>query len=149
MQKVYPITWTDTITLFNKYEDPQTNLITWHRTIIDKCFWKNTGNKINIGSVVIGTNDIICRIPENDNFMEKHNWINIPNDMMHKYFTLGIGDIIVRDSVQDDINEYVSGKRSSDLINKYKNLQGCFLIEQMSINTGIGRCAPHYFAKGV
>ena len=65
----YPIWWDTTLTVYNKFEDPQTQVISWYRTVIDNCFWKYTGDKINIGETVLETNNIICRIPENDLFV--------------------------------------------------------------------------------
>ena len=47
----------------------------------------------------------------------------------------------------DDINEYQAGHRSSDLLKKYKGLQGCMEIQKWSNNTG-HRGNEHYFASG-
>ena len=139
--------WDTTITIFNKFEDPQTQVVTWHRTVLHNNFWQATGNKVVIGNVVLDTNNIICRIPKNNKFLEKQDWIAIPNDEMGNYFTLGEGDIIVKGEVTDDINEYQTGHRSSDLLKKYKGLQGCMEIQQWSNNTG-HRGNEHYFASG-
>jgi hypothetical protein len=145
----YPIWWEQTITIYNKFEDAQTQIVKWYKTVIDKCFWKYIGNKVSIGNTVLETNDIICRIPKKDNFLEKYAWINTPNDEMSNYFTLSSGDIIVKGEVDDEIDEYKSGKRSTDLIAKYKKLQGCMEIEEVAINIGSGRCNEHYYIKGV
>lgn len=145
----YPVWWDKTLTIFNKFQDPQTQIVTWYRTVVKNCFWKYTGNKVTIDKVVLETNDIICRIPKDSRFLEKHKWIAIPNDSMHKYFTLSPGDIIVRDEISDNINEYVSGHRSSDLLKKYKGLQGCMEIKEWANDTGVGRCSEHYRVKGV
>lgn len=64
------------------------------------------------------------------------------------YFTVGLGDIIVKGEVADSIDEYVSGKRSSDLLQKYK-MQGCIEVQKVAINTGGGRNSPHYYVEGV
>lgn len=145
----YPIWWNTTITIYNKFEDKQTQLIKWYRTVLDNCFWKYTGDKVSVGNTILETNDIICRVPENNKFLEKFEWLSIPNDLMTNYFTLGNGDIIVKGSVLDEIDEYKTGKRSTDLIAKYKELQGCMEIQQIAINIGPGRCNPHYYVKGV
>ena len=84
-----------------------------------------------------------------DNFLEKFQWVQIPNDHMNEYFTLGAGDLIVKGEVEDEINEYQVGSRSNDLLNKYKQLQGCMSIEETSINVGPGRCNEHYLVRGV
>lgn len=149
MSNLNPIWWDTTLTIYNKYKDPQTQLIRWYRKSVTNCFWKNVGDKVNINQVVLETNNIICRIPEQENFREKYLWIAIPNDQMGNYFTLGPGDIIIKGEVSDIIDEYTAGHRASDLIAKYKDLQGCMEIQQVSINTGIGRNNPHYFVKGI
>jgi hypothetical protein len=145
----YPSWWDATITIYNRYEDKQTNLVTWFRHKVDGAFWKYTGDKVVINNTVLETKNIICRIRKDDAFLEKHEWIAIPNDQMSNYFTLSQGDIIVKGEVNDEINEYVSGKRSTDLKKKYKDLQGCLEIQEWSNNTGGGRGNEHYFVKGI
>ena len=141
--------WDTTVTIYNRYENPQTQLVTWYRHVVDKCFWKYSGSKVTINDVVLDTKDIICRIRVNDAFLEKHEWAAKPNDEMSNYFTLGQGDIIVKGSVEDEINEYQTGKRSSDLKAKYKALQGCLEIQEWSNNTGGGRGNEHYYVRGI
>ena len=141
--------WDVTVTIYNRYENPQTQLVTWHRYVVDKCFWKSSGSKVTINDVVLDTKDIICRIRVNDAFLEKHEWAAKPNDEMSNYFTLGEGDIIVKGEVDDEINEYQTGKRSSDLKAKYKALQGCLEIQEWSNNTGGGRGNEHYYVRGI
>jgi hypothetical protein len=68
---------------------------------------------------------------------------------MSDFFTLGTGDIIVKGEVDDEIDEYTSKKRSTDLVAKYKALQGCMQIEEVAINVGAGRCNEHYYVKGI
>ena len=145
----YPSWWDTTITIYNRYEDTQTNLVTWYRHVVTGAFWKYSGNKVVVGNTVLETKDIICRIRKDDSFLERHEWIQIPNDKMANYFTLGQGDIIVKGEVEDTINEYASGTRSSDLKKKYKALQGCLEVQQWSNNTGGGRGNEHYFVKGI
>lgn len=149
MSNTYPVWWDTTLTIYNKFEDPQTHIVTWYRTVLENCFWKYIGNKIKIGNVNLETDNSICRIPISDKFKEKYEWINIPNDEMSQYFTIAKGDIIIKGEVDDTINEYVSGSRSTDIEAKYKELQGCIRIQEMTINTGIGRCCEHYLVKGV
>ena len=144
----YPIWWDTDLTIYNKFTDPQTQLIKWYRTVLTNCFWKYVGDKVSVGNTVLETNDIICRIPQNDKFREKYEWLNTPNDLMSNYFTLSNGDIIIKGNVADEIDEYKSGKRSTDLIAKYKELQGGMEIQQTALNIGVGRCNPHYYVKG-
>lgn len=101
-----------------------------------------------IGEVVLETNRTICRIPQNDKFLERYQWEQLFNDVMEDYFTLSQGDIIVKGAVDDEINEYTKGHRSSDLLTKYKALQGCIEISSVSINTKKGTNNKHYLVIG-
>ena len=145
----YPVWWETTVTVYNKYEDAQTQLITWYRTVVNNCFWKYVGDKVTIDKTVLETDNTICRIPEDARFLEKYQWVAVPNDKMSNFFTLGRGDILVKGEVDDIINEYQTGHRSTDFLSKYKELQGCMVIEEVAINIGSGRNNPHYFVKGV
>ena len=145
----YPVWWDTQLTIYNKFIDPQTQIVTWYRTVVDNAFWKYVGDKITINDTVIETDNTIARIRKDDRFLPRHEWINKPNDEMANYFTLGKEDIIVKGEVADVINEYQSGSRSSDLIGKYKELQGCMTIQEIAINVGAGRCNEHYFVKGI
>lgn len=149
MNNLYPEWWDTTLTIYNKFEDPITHVIRWYRTVLTNCFWKYTGNKIKVGNVTLETDNSICRIPKNSNFLEKGEWITRPNDEKGNYFTIARGDIIIKGDVADTIDEYTSGSRSTDLEKKYKELSGCIRIEEMTINTGTGRCAEHYYVTGV
>lgn len=145
----YPVWWDTSVTIYNKYTDSQTQIVTWYKHTVNKTFWKYVREKVTIGETVLETNQTICRIREDASFKEKHLWINLASDAKAEYFTLGQGDIIVKGAVEDVIDEYSKGHRSSDLIEKYKELQGCFEIDAVSINTGNGRGLPHYKAQGV
>ena len=144
----YPVWWDSPITIYNKYTDSQTQIVLWYKHTLDNTFWKDVRQKLTVGETVLETNQIICRIRENEAFMEKHLWINLSSDAKANYFTLGQGDIIVKGHVDDVIDEYTRGHRSSDLLDKYKQLQGCFEINSVSINVGPGRGQPHYKAQG-
>lgn len=146
---IYPVWWDTTITIYNKFTDPQTRVISWYKHTLNDCFWKYTGDKINIGETVIETDDTICRIPKSNKYLDKYQWESLTNDTMSDYFTIGVGDIIIKGEVNDIIDEYTSGHRSSDIMAKYKKLQGCIMVESFSINTGTGRGSEHYLVKGV
>ena len=149
MNDIYPDWWNKTVTIYNKFTDPQTKVVKWYRTVIDGTFWKYIGEKIAVGRTILETNNTICRIRKDSRYLPKHEWIKIPNDEMKNYFTLAPGDIIVKDNVDDEIQEYVSGHRATDLVAKYKELQGCMTIETSVDNTGGGKGIPHYHVRGI
>lgn len=144
MNSVYPIWWSDTVTIYNRYENPTTNLVTWYRTVINNCFWQNNFQLIKLGDVQLDSDNIICRIPKNPDYVNRELW----ETQLSTKFTLAQGDIIVKGAVNDTINEYTDGQRSTDLIEKYKK-RGCMVIERFSDNTGFGRGIPHYHVLGV
>lgn len=144
----YPTWWNTTITVYNKFTDPQTKVVKWYKTVVTGAFWKYIHEKVTIGQTTLETNSIICRIRKDERFLEKYEWLQKPNDEMRDFFTLGKGDIIIKGEVDDEINEYQQGKRSTDLIAKYKELQGCMSIEECANNTGGGRGQEHYVARG-
>lgn len=145
----YPVWWDTTITIYNKFIEPLTQVVTWYKTKVDKAFWKYINDKVTIGDTVLESNKIICRIRENDNYKDKYLWNELTSENKAKYFTLGQGDIIIKGDVADTVDEYQSGHRSTDLIEKYKSLQGCLEIQVVHDNTGTGRGLPHYLAQGV
>lgn len=149
MYNIYPVWWDKTITVYNKFTDPQTKVVTWYSYTVGNCFWKYVGNKVTVNNVVLETNDTICRIPLNADYLPKYLWLQQANDTRNNYFTLSQGDIIVLGEVNDVIDEYATGKRATDLISKYKALQGCIEIQDFADNTGAGRCNEHYYVRGV
>ncbi len=148
MSKNYPQWWDTTLTIYNRYEDKMTQVVTWFRHTVENCFWKYTGNTVNIGQTILATKDIICRIPEQEDFLERYQWEQLPNDEMSDYFTISPEDIIVKGDVDDVIDEYTKGHRSTDLLEKYKRLQGCMQVEEVALNVRGGRNEPHYYVKG-
>ena len=144
----YPAWWNETITIYNKYTDPVSKLITWYRYVVVGAFWKNVGNNIMIDKTVIDTDAIVCRIRKDDAFLPKYEWIELPNDLMSEHYTLSKGDIMVRGRVNDEIDEYTKGYKSTDLVVKYKDLQGCMTIDKVTINTEGGRGNEHYHVRG-
>lgn len=144
----YPSWWDDTITLYNKYIDPESKKVTWYRHVIPDCFYKHTIEKITVGKITIDSNVTICRIRVSENFVGKKAWMLLTDEERSEKFTLSGGDIIVADEVDFEIDEYATGQRSSDLIKDNKEWPGCFTIETANINVGGGRGNEHYHARG-
>lgn len=150
----YPAWWDKTVTIYNKFIDSSTQQVSWYRTVVENCFWKYENNRYRIGqsynsTVILESKTIICRIPKNDKFVDKREWLEMSATERSEYFTFGINDIIVLGEVDDVINEYAAGERSNDLITKYKELQGCLQVETYIVNTGTGVGIEHYRVNGV
>jgi hypothetical protein len=136
------------VTIYNRIEDPQTKVIKWHRTVVPKCFWRCTEEKFIVNGTVVNANVTICRIPKQNNYLERYLWEELGEEEIKSHFTLSIGDMIVKGEVDDEIDEYTAGKRSNNFLTKYKRLQGCTLISSVSDNTDGGRGAEHYLVRG-
>lgn len=144
----YPIWWDTTVTIYNKYTDPTTQVVAWYKSVVTDCFWSLQGTKVSIGDVELDSKSVLCRIPKDDRFLEKKQWSDLTVLEKASHFTLGQGDIIVKGSVEDVINEYSAGHRSTDLLSKYREYQSCMEINEYSNNTGIGRNNEHYLVRG-
>lgn len=145
----YASWWDDTVTLYNKYIEPGTNRVKWYRHIITDCFYKHTVEKMTVGKTTIDTDSTICRIRVSDLFVDKKTWLTLSDNEKSEKFTLGVGDIIVADETDFEIDDYQKDHRASDLIKQNKEWPGCFTIETVNINVGGGRGNEHYHVKGV
>ena len=144
----FPVWWETTVTIYNKFVDAQTDLVHWYKTIVTDCFWQLSGTEVRVGETVLDSKIIVCRIPKDERFIEKQLWVQKPNDQKSNFFTLAQGDIIVKGESDFEIDEYVKGHRSSDLLGQYRNYQACMEITEYSNNTGAGRNNEHYLARG-
>ena len=150
----FPFPWWDkTITIYNKLIDPTTQRVRWYKTTVENCFWKAQNILFAMGrygvstlGVVTENKEIICRIPQNDRYVDKRIWKDLDN--RDDYFTLANGDIIVLGEVDDVIDEYTPGQRSTDLITKYKEFDECLEIETYVNNVQTGVDLPHYRITG-
>lgn len=139
------MTWDKTITLYNRYEDEQTGVIKWYRHKLSNCFYKRTNNNVSVGGVRLLTDTTTVRIPAQAGYLPPYLWNNQPNDRKRNNMTLQSGDLIFLGEVSEEIDEYTSGKRSSDLITKYKALGSVFVT---SVNINDFMYGQHYLVKG-
>jgi len=146
----FPFAWWDkTITLYNKYIDPTTHVVTWQRTVITNCFWKSVNETYYVGTrgistsgVKLETKSITCRIPEDERYVDKQTWESLTD--RSKNFTLSNGDIIILGEVSDTIDETTKGEHSTDLVSKYKQYDASLMIDSYTINTYTGVGMKHY-----
>lgn len=150
----FPFPWWDkTVTIYNKYIDPTTQRISWYRTVVNNCFWKAQNLMFSMGrygvstiGVITENKEIICRIPQDKRFLEKGAWRELADKTTR--FTLANGDIIVLGRVEEDIDEYTPGKRSNDLLAKYREYDACLEIDVYVNNVQTGVNLEHYRVVG-
>lgn len=148
MSNYYPMWWDTTVTVYTKYENSDTKLITWYKTIIDGCFFKSTQARVQFSTNSIESPSLICRIPKQDNYISKLEWDRIDISLIPNVFSIGAGDIIIKGAVDDYINEYESGHRSSDLLTKYRAYDMALVVKSVTVDVGIGRVDEHYCIRG-
>ena len=140
----YPIWWNTTVTLYNRYE-AKNGETTWYRTVLTGCFWKYITDYTRTNDATEMTKVLLCRVRKNSNFLVDHEWY--ASDDKDTYFTFNEGDILIEGEVDDTIDDYTKGSRSSDLLKKYKSR--CAQITECRINVGDGRVAEHYVVRGI
>ena len=140
----YPIWWNTTVTLYNRHE-AKNGEITWYRTVLTGCFWKYITDYTRTADATEMTKVLLCRVRKNNNFLVDHEWYESTDK--ETYFTFNEGDILIEGEVEDTVDEYTKGSRSSDLLKKYKSR--CAQITECRINVGEGRVSEHYVVRGI
>lgn len=137
--------WNDSITVYNKNEGLDGTIV-WYRHLLNKCFVKKTNIKLYSNGSIIQSDDNIIRIPIQSNYKTPFEWNTLADIQKSEALTLQMGDIIILGNVDDIINEYENGQRSSDLIAKYKTL-GSIFISMVNENTKLPN--KYYYVRGV
>lgn len=140
----YPAWWNKTVTLYNRFEDGE-GVVKWYRTVLPGCFVKTVPALIISGNTGTEKPQATVRIRKSENYVPSAEWLN-DESKRNFGFTVQNEDIIVIGNVSDDIDEYESGKRSDDFINKYKSA-GCITVKLFSVND-FGATA-HYKVVGI
>ena len=118
--------WTDTVTVFSK-TTAENGRVNWISEVYSNCFWKSRALRERSGGAEFSLNGYVCRIP---GIIDGVN----------------IGDIIVYGAVNDAIDEYSTGKRSSDLIQKYTGR--CMTVSAVRFNKGPVPSLNHLYTEG-
>lgn len=140
--------WDSTITLYNRVKDSN-GKIKWYRHVIDDCFYRHTLDKITMKNTTITSDVSVCRIRVSEDFIPKRQYDELDEISKATMFTVSVGDIVVPEETDFEIDDYKQGSRSSDLKEKFKAYPGCFTAETVSINVGGGRGNEHYLIRGV
>ncbi|MCI8332846.1 MAG: hypothetical protein HFE78_08495 [Clostridiales bacterium] len=121
-----PAWWDQTITLYHRVADG--GAVSWRRTVLDHCFWKETSAQSQKDLAAYQERSVTVRIP----------WREIP---------VSVGDILVLGAVDDEIDEYTSGERSTDLLAKYQGRAAKIQTVALNRQTGVG--CPHIRIGGI
>lgn len=118
-----PHWWNQRITLYKKTTSKidEKTIVSWNKSWHNNCFYGETKKQILNGTTIQYLSQVFARIPGN--------------------IVLSQGDIIVKGTINDELDEYVAGFRSNDLLNKYKG--NCFIVNTAKDNTKLK--TAHWF----
>lgn len=135
----FPTSWNNTVTVYNRYkaQDNTSKLDTWHRTVLQSCFFsQQTVRSVEGQAVKFGTS-VLCRIPENKNYKPYSEW-----KKEKQGFTLSLGDIVIL----GEISSEMTPSNRLGIIND--NKPNAFIIEVIQENTTACRGVPHWRLEG-
>lgn len=118
--------WDATITLYQRQAD-ENGAVSWKRSVFKNCFWQRKAIRDRTNGAEFGMLSAVCRMPA-------------------PYPEVRIGDIIVCGSVEDEIDEYTSGRRSTDLLDKYAG--NSMLVSDVHHNVRKITGMDHLYAGG-
>lgn len=122
----------DTVTVINHYKDPLTKLDKWNKTILDGCMWNRKITKSVVDGKVQIDDSVSLTIPYRDGYLPPKQYAKVPNDEMHKYWTLDSTsnlDIIVLGVVTEELTD------SYTITNVKKDYDEVATISGVSDNT--------------
>ena len=137
----YPDWWNKTITVYNKYIDDENRCVTWHRHVLQGCYFGTKETKSISGTEVQLSSSLIARVPYSFAYLPAHKWIATEKG---EYFTFQTGDIIIGCECEATIDESTKGSRSDDLLSQYPG--NAFMIKVFADNTGVE--LRHYKVEG-
>ena len=136
----FPPTFSDTVTLFNRYYDAETRSTTWHRTVLKGCWFSRESSRTQEGATITYADVFNVRIPKSADYHPPLEWT--PGDG----FTLQPEDLIFNGNVDFEIDESTEGRRANDYFNKCK--PEAFYVKSIKINTNAAGVLEHYRAMG-
>lgn len=137
----YPKWWDKTVTLYNRCED-NTGRVQWYKRMLHGCFVKTLPSFVISQGIGTEKSQNILRLRKSNDYLSPTEWKT--SILKNVKFTLQNGDIAIIGAVSDNIDEYVSGQRSSDLMKKYPD--SAFMITSAVVNDYGFR--PHYKITG-
>jgi hypothetical protein len=147
----YPDWWNYTITVYNKYEDPATRLTSWYRKVITGCYWSGSTLQILKQDFAVETDSAMCRIPKQDNYVDKASWNNLSSDDKLVHLTFAPGDIVALGTVTDEIDDFptesTTSIQSTAFLKKYANTS--FVVKNFTDNSNEYKGSQHYCVRGV
>ena len=118
--------WNTEITLYSRSVSAKGE-VSWRASYHRKCFWQKKTMRERIDGAEFKPASIVCRIPQ-------------------PFPEVNVGDIIICGRVNDVINEYATGKRSTDILKKHAG--NAMLVSDVHINRRGFAGLDHLYAGG-
>lgn len=125
------------ITIYNKYYDHEDDIEKYQRTIIENVNWQNKREGAVSDKGLLLTNSTLIFIDVLDNYVSPKKFRSLDPEDRKNYFTLGIGDRIVKDSIEFN----VTGRKPyaiSNLEEEFDNVVSILTVSEFSTHLEVG-----------
>lgn len=136
----------DTVTIWNRYRDPNTKKDSWYRHVVQNCSWESEIISGVNGTGAVTGSAYTVQIDQNPNYRDKRTWDALDATGKVLYFTLTPGELIALGDVAFTIDG-IAGHTESDA--KIALTPDIFTIKVVGDETESYKRAPHYEIAGV
>ena len=138
--------YNQTITIYNcvKAKDSGEKENTWHRSTVNKCFFKCVMGRTNGDKTASMASVYTARIAQSPQYLPYREYTKLSKEERAGYFTFNIGDIVVKGDCQEEIIGKTPNT-ASELLNRWK--PEAFEVTAFSDNTS-HMCEKHYRVGG-
>lgn len=135
-----------TITVYNCFraaDNPDSTEDTWYKTVLHNCYYKNVIGRVDNGKTSSMQNVYTARIPESLSFIPYREWIELSEELRKSYFTINLGDIVIKGECADEITGS-KPNTATEILQRYKpdafkvTAYTCNVSHQMSKHYRVG-----------
>ena len=136
----------DTITIWNRYRNKQTNKDEWTRHVLSHCSWecKIESSVTDKGAVVAGAYSVL--IAAHPDYRDYLTWKNLPQDERARCFTLNTGDLVALGEIAMEITG-VEPYREADVLSEL--IPNAFQLKAFADESEPHKMGRHYLVEGV
>ena len=136
----------DTITIWNRYRNKQTNKDEWTRHTTSNASWecKIESSVTDKGAVVAGAYSVL--IAEHPDYRDHLTWKNMSPEDRARHFTLNTGDLVALGEIDLEITG-VEPYREADV--RTELIPNAFQIKAFADESEPHKMGRHYYVSGV
>lgn len=133
----------DTITIWNKWRNPETNKDQWFRHVIHNCVWEHKTVRAVSGQTASVASTFSVLISENPRFRSQNDWAA---GNKASFFTLQAGDLVALNKQTLEITGIAPSTESAI---RQSLSPEVFTIRAFNNNTASYKLGKHYYVEGV